>query len=65
MVYMESIETKTKEIIPGFLGRNSWQLSDESDEDDGITPLETDLNTEDDEDEDELDLSEEKFKEEQ
>lgn len=64
MVYMERTETKTKEIIPGFFGRNSWQLSDESDEEDGVTPLETDLNIEDEEDEEEIDFSEEKFKEE-
>ena len=46
----------------GAAARHSWQLSDESDEEEGITPLENEPDVEN--DEEELDLGDEKFDEE-
>lgn len=63
MVYMESIEKTTKEVMPSLFGRHSWQLSDESDEEEGVTPLDNDSDTEDD-DEADFDLDDDKFEEE-
>lgn len=57
---MASTEIKTKNIAFDIFGRHGWQLSDESDEDEGIV-----LPGGDDDEKEEADLSDEESEEEE
>ncbi len=60
---MASTGTKIIKELPGILNRHGWQLSDESDEDEGVIPPGDDLSS-DDEDDEELEVGDDKFNEE-
>lgn len=61
---MAITEIKTIEITPNIIGRNGWQLSDESEEDEGAVLPAEDLDIKDDEEDDDFDLGNKEFDEE-